>query len=557
MKKLVLACAVTTGLVAACGCSGPPPVDEYMASIDDLTDLDTRHEDIPLLESTEWVELYRPELSWAGYNLVLYRRRVPMLIDMQGRIVHSWPNVRTVGRARLDDDGRLTVIGTDDAIKEYDWDGNLVWAYRLPGDDDFPHHDVIELANGNTLIVARASEPETEILHEVDREGRLVWRWRAIDHLHEHFPDRDMTVTDPTHINSVFEIGANRWYDDGDERFRPGNILVSARNLSAIFIIDKQTREVVWLHTEGLDHQHEAQLVPPGLPGEGHLVLFNNGFANLEAYRQSDVRAFNPQTGEIIWKYTSPTFFSSVAGVQQVLPNGNVLISASEGGRVFEVTLDKQVVWQWVPPYLPMRVHRYAADHCPQLAALGPLDRSPVERPDRPTWVDTGLSRWAIADQFEPREVYGKRRQVVLEPQGCRELLLPPEPMMQVAYGFDDALLEGAPVSAAFEITIRDLETDQQRTLVDETIDSTAGKRHRDKYLELPGLGLRRVELCLDIRVGDGAAGDELHPSIFLSNPRTFSQSRGQLLKSWNATLATQREQDLEERQLRALGYVQ
>ena len=51
-----------------------------------------------------------------------------------------------------------------------------------------------------------------------------------------HFPDRDRRYPDPTHINSVFELTDNRWFDAGDGRFRPGNVLVSARNLNAIFI---------------------------------------------------------------------------------------------------------------------------------------------------------------------------------------------------------------------------------------------------------------------------------------------------------------------------------
>ena len=43
-------------------------------------------------------------------------------------------------------------------------------------------------------------------------------------------------------------------------------------------------------------------------------------------------------------------FYSEAWGEQQLLPNGNVLITESYGGRVFEVTREAQprVVWSWV-----------------------------------------------------------------------------------------------------------------------------------------------------------------------------------------------------------------
>jgi hypothetical protein len=557
MKTTVIRLVLAAAVMASVGCVDPepPPVAGFMASVDDVTDRDSRHEAIPFFDTSEWVELYDPDESFGGYTLVLFRRRVPMLIDMQGRVVHSWPLVRAVGRARLDEQGRLTVIGIDDVIKEYDWDGSLTWAYRFPEQDDLPHHDFITLANGNLLAVARRMSPDTELLHEVDRDGRVVWSWRSVDHLDRHFPDRDMTVPDPTHINSLFELGPNRWFDAGDERFRPGNLLISARNLNAIFIIDKTTKEVVWLHRDGLDHQHEAQMIPPGLPGEGLIVLFNNGYGNFEAYRRSDVRVIDPVAGGIVWRYEDPTFFSSVAGIQQILPNGNLLVSSSEGGRVLEITPDKQRVWEWIPPYLPMRPHRYPPDHCPQLETVSGLDRRRVDRSDRPTWVDTELSRFAIANEYDPRVVHGKRRQLLKEIEGCRELLLPPEPMMQVAYGFDGETDAGAPREARFSMTVRRLAEDGVRVLVDETVRATGDvKRYRDRYLALEGLGLERVELCVDVETREAGS---LHPSIFVSNPRAYSQARAELTKEWNEDRISQRERSLEERQLRALGYIQ
>jgi hypothetical protein len=528
-----------------------------MAAVDDVTDLDNRHEAIPHLASTEWVESYEPNLSSAGYNLVFYRRRIPMLMDMQGRVVHSWPGVRGVGRARLDTEGRLVVIGIDDMIKEYDWEGNLTWAYRFPNPDDLPHHDLIKLANGNYLVLARGVMPKTEYLHEVDRDGRVVWRWLSVEHLNKHFPDRNLDVGDSVHFNSLFELPENRWFDAGDTRFKPGNLLVSARNLSRIFIIDKQTGDVVWIYGENLDNQHEAQIVPKGQWGEGLIVLFNNGFQNLGAYRRSDIRAINPIDNDVLWVYSTPTFFSSIAGTQQILPSGNLLITSSEGGRAFEITPDKQIVWEWIPPYFPMRVHRYPADHCPQLAALGPLDSSPVVREDRQPWVDLELGRYAISNEFRAKILYGKRRQVLSEPEGCREAFLPNDPEMQVAYGFDRDKLDGTLLTAGFKVSIRDLDGGDIRILVDDTLDSTEETLYRDRRIELTGLDSQRVEICVDVWSEKSNEEDGLHRSVFLTNPTTSSRKRAQLTGKWKKERRSLREQTLEERQLRALGYVQ
>jgi hypothetical protein len=102
---------------------------------DDAEALDDLHLDLDSLNTTSWVRQYRPEASAGGYTLVLYRRRVPMIIDMNSRIVHVWPEVRAVGRARLNKDGSLAVIGTDNLVKEYSWDGKLRWVFRLAAEE--------------------------------------------------------------------------------------------------------------------------------------------------------------------------------------------------------------------------------------------------------------------------------------------------------------------------------------------------------------------------------------------------------------------------------------
>ncbi len=554
-----LAVALLFGGLSGCGlvASEPDPVIGFMARVDDLNELDGMDEEITFIDSTAWVESYRPESSSPGYNLVLYRRRVPMIIDMQGRVVHSWPKVRAVGRARLDPEGRLTVIGIDDMLKEYDWDGNLTWAYALPREEDLPHHDFITLANGHYLLLAQETATRSDYLQEVDRKGRVVWEWWPRDYLEEHFPDRDRRYPDPTHVNSLFELEGNQWFDSGDGRFRPGNLLISASNLNTVFIIDKPTGKIVWKHSDGLDYQHEAQMIPKGTLGEGLIVVFNNGTKDRNAYRRTEIRAIHPVTGDVPWKFSEETFFTTVAGTQQVLPNGNLLITSSEGGRVFEVTPDKQKLWEWIPPYLPMRVARYPADHCRQLEALGPMDTSPVVRSDRHPWVDIELGQFSFRNDYRVETLYGLVREVLHEPHGCRELLLPVDPVVQTAYGFDESALDGAPAEASFRLTVRPLDGGKTRTVIDETIGSSSEEVFRDRYVAVPGLGLQRVELCVEAGVDGSDVSLPLHRSVVMTNPRCSSRKRAMLTRKWKEWRIGLQEQDLRERQLRAIGYVQ
>jgi hypothetical protein len=64
-------------------------------------------------------------------------------------------------------------------------------------------------------------------------------------------------------------------------------------------------------------------------------------------------------------------------GTGQRLPNGNTLITESDNGRAFEVTKDKEIVWEYVSP------HR-AGEKNELIASLFHVDR--VE-PDQVKWL--------------------------------------------------------------------------------------------------------------------------------------------------------------------------
>jgi hypothetical protein len=58
-------------------------------------------------------------------------------------------------------------------------------------------------------------------------------------------------------------------------------------------------------------------------------------------------------TSQIVWEYSEGPggdFYTRIRGGVQQLPNGNVLVTESDRGRVFEVTREKQIVWEYYNP---------------------------------------------------------------------------------------------------------------------------------------------------------------------------------------------------------------
>ena len=339
--RIFLAGLVWIALVST-GCSdrGEPPADAASSSLAGV--------ELELSRAPEWVAFYDPRRASSGYNLALFRRRLPVLFDMNGRVVHSWPGVRAKSRVRLLPDGSLLSLDLDKTVSRWSWSGELLAHWPLPG--RIPHHDIFWTRAGNLMVVARAEGEATDDLLEIDGSGATVWEWSSRESLAPYFdrwfggdgsrsnfanPDQER---DLTHVNSVQELPENRHFDTGDDRFRPGNLLISARNLNSIFVIDRESGEVTWDYSSRLDYQHEALMIEPGQPGAGNILLFNNGYHDRYRYRSSEIVEIDPATSERTWEYSSPTFYSSTAGVEQPLPNGNVLVSSSQGGRVFELT---------------------------------------------------------------------------------------------------------------------------------------------------------------------------------------------------------------------------
>ena len=84
-------------------------------------------------------------------------------------------------------------------------------------------------------------------------------------------------------------------------------------------------------------------------------------------------------TKQIVWKYQEKResdFFSPRISNAQRLPNSNTLICEGDFGRLFEITTDGELVWEFVNPYFGedrngpsnrvFRAYRYSAEDSPE-----------------------------------------------------------------------------------------------------------------------------------------------------------------------------------------------
>ncbi len=503
---------------------------------------------------TAWVTRYDPARAENGYTLTLHDLRIPILLDMNGRPVHAWRAARIKSRVRLLADGSILGIGLGHQVVEYDWAGRPTWEWNVP--NGFPHHDVIRLANGNTLVLGKEERAKGDTLFEVDRQGRAVWTWRAAEHVGSLVPSGGKHPSDLTHINSLQELPQNPWFAAGDARFRPGNLLLSARNLNAIFVVDRATGKVVWSFREGLDRQHEALMNGPGYPEPGKIQVFNNRQKSFASDRQSEILEIDPRDAKVSWRYRAPGFFTPTGGLQQLLPNGNALVTSTRGGRVFEITRVGEVVWEWAPPYEPVRAVRVARDACPQLARLDWPTPRPIVPPRGYRTVDRDAYRFARKGARTEVAIDGKPHTVLAAESVCSDLVLPFGARAEVGFGVDAAQWNGTVDPPVFTMHLTAAGTSKEVILLRESVGAD-GSTWRRRTIPLGSFSLRSVRLCVEI---EGAVSDGVRWAYWEQPSIHSARDAGRADHEEDEAVVTgdlsAEEREVQEQHLKSLGYV-
>lgn len=272
---------------------------------------------------------------------------------------------------------------------EFDIASQFLWEEP---NDEFLHHDLIQLPNGNYMGVISTTEigpipigswtslfqglgyiadgvtPEFpwigDKIVEWDKDTReVVWSWNAFDYYDMQDYDDIGGTWDQAFIDQQYDwthVNAITFSEDEN------TIYISTRHLSRITKIDYVSGDVVWNmghefpsgdvnfgHDLGFSFQHCIQVLE-----NGNIVIFDNGNLSeiflgtdeptsraIEIEISNDGNTFD---ADISWEYVLPTdLFGFASGNAQKLENGNVLITTvGGGGTSLEVNTNGEIVWE-------------------------------------------------------------------------------------------------------------------------------------------------------------------------------------------------------------------
>ncbi len=306
-------------------------------------------------------------------------------------------------------------------IERYSWDGDVLESFIWSNTDHQQHHDIQPMPNGNVLVVSwdRKTQAEAQALGRENISGDIwpdevveydpvgdsvVWEWHFWDHLIQDVdpgkPNYGVVSEHPElldiNLGGVSEDppGGGDWMHCNavDYNEEEDLVVLCSHNLHELYVIDHSTTTAEaaghtggnhgrggdllyrWGNPQNYDRGtsadqhffvvHGANWIRPGLRGEGHILIFNNGNRPGSASDYSVVEevvpprdsagnfyihpdsAFGPDAP--VWSYSNPgVFYSDHLSGAFRMPNDNTFMVEGTRGRITEVTWDGTVVWQY------------------------------------------------------------------------------------------------------------------------------------------------------------------------------------------------------------------
>ena len=330
-----------------------------------------------------------------------------MLIDNDYNIINSWntdcpvasmgyllPDSSMIFPCKQDNPIFDNIAASGGRIIKYTWDGDITWDWQCEWEYQL-HHDIEPLPNGNILVIAmeeiQADSPtiRPDVVLEIKQEGlhgaSIVWEWHTWDH---------RGTNNPYKFDDSLSYRKNDWNHFNAISINDNNkIYLSSRTWSEFYIIDWRSDGDIlyrWGNPQNygrgtpedqvLDANHGVYEIPFGYPGRGNILLFNNRtndtapdnlFSTVMeltpdinedgSYNIEDDKPFGPE--EVVWKYENEFHSGSQSGAFR-LPNGNTLITVASESYIFEVTHEKEVVWEYSSDsgMIP-RANKYGAEY--------------------------------------------------------------------------------------------------------------------------------------------------------------------------------------------------
>lgn len=381
-------------VLTSAGVTPGPQIGRAYSGAKALVDKATKYDDV--FRSDLWqiarteargVTLHRPESDPGPLLYSSPDQPQVQLIDREGRELYRWrkpysevwePGISSVKkpqpdthvhirRAQIGPDGSLLALyeGAGDTpygygVVKLDRHSNVLWRFLENAHHDFSVAPDGRIAVLTQRVVDRTDEPLGNVASPrledyiviLSPDGRKLKEIRLLPLVYNS-PYKQFTyliasysASDPLHANSVHVIT-----EEDARRFRfgrPGQLLVSFRELAAIAVIDPDSAQMVWAQRAYWVGQHDPKILP-----NGNVLLFDN-YGDWEGPTgRSRAIEFDPATMQIVWQYRGTPdrpLDSTIRSHVQRLPGGNTLITESNGGRIVEVTPDGEPAWEFVNP---------------------------------------------------------------------------------------------------------------------------------------------------------------------------------------------------------------
>lgn len=356
--------------------------EEEFIIVDDRPGLETTTEDLQ-----DGFTVLRPDSMLPGYRVILSLDAesglfAAELFDQDLNVVHSWPldpqkiNPGTTERRyhtqslEIFPNGNIAtnILADVNSMMMLNPCGDVVWK-----SEPLHFHHSIHLDENMDLWSWRATKYDIghyQFMAQVDGEtGELLKNVSLIDDIINQQPGSKLTFSLPEyyefqkflgdekptkqydifHVNDVEPLRSDM--ADAFPLFEAGDILASFRESNLVAVFDKDDYTIKWSQQGPWRLQHDADF-----NADGTISLFSNN----QPWGGSDIMVVDPVTREVSrpWASEEAKFYATSGGKQQVLPNGSVLLSATQQGRVLEIAPGGELIAEFVNLAAPRTVGR-------------------------------------------------------------------------------------------------------------------------------------------------------------------------------------------------------
>lgn len=309
------------------------------------------------------------------------------LIDRDGTIVHEW-NVSifdTVGDPSFCRNPPATEWNAIPHGTIIEPDGSIVFGFESCGmvkldrcsapvwaqTELITHHSPNFMSNGDIVIAGGEFVPDgPDVQWPFDNEywEDLIFIFSPDGTLKKSKPMTDLFVENgfqplltstggfATWVNGEFHLNEVEALSPelapAFPMFEANDLILSFRNLNMIMVVDAAMEKIKWHQVGPWIRQHDPDFQP-----DGTITLYDNNTDETNAgIRSGGSRIYrvDPVSGEteIVYGGTPEThFYSRERATHQMQPDGSLLVTEAQGGRVFQVDRSGEIIWEWVNRY--------------------------------------------------------------------------------------------------------------------------------------------------------------------------------------------------------------